>query len=552
MQTKTHKTRITYVVCVFFFCLAGVFQTYDSLLPDFWHALFSLSAHTILISLVVVWGVSLVHRTVRKDLRAEFLAVAYLILFFLVARMIKYGLVRDTDTLSRYLWYAYYVPQMLIPPTLLLAAVSLDNKRGRTLVKPWYLLYVPAGVLLLLIFTNDLHEWAFALHFTSGFSYEHKPVFYIALTWEIVVTLASLILLVVKCSVSDCRRKAWIPVATFAVCTLVAILCFLTDSSAFKIPELLCFTIIVMIESCIAIGLIPSNAEYAKYFHRSAYSAFITDEGFHVIYSSERAIPVEKPLLKQATKGPVMIDENTRLSAERIHGGWTFRTEDLTKINEINAALAETNERLSEENDIIEAENELKEQRAILASKNKLYAKTEEVTREELKRLDELLSDMYCNRPKTDEDYVSKMQFACLLAAYIKRRSNLVMLAEKYQSINASELSLALKESLDYLSLMGAECFCDCTVTDKIDGHQAGIFYDFFEDCTAGSDCLPSAVILRLLKRGPNIVLRLESDRGGEALAAKIKAKYSGYDVAAETDDDTFYASLSLRPGGAV
>lgn len=99
---------------------------------------------------------------------------------------------------------------------------------------------------------------------------------------------------------------------------------------------------------------------------------------------------------------------------------------------------------------------------------------------------------------------------------------------------------------------MGAECFCDCTVTDKIDGHQAGIFYDFFEDCTAGSDCLPSAVILRLLKRGPNIVLRLESDRGGEALAAKIKAKYSGYDVAAETDDDTFYASLSLRQGGAV
>ncbi len=90
---------------MFFFCLAGVFQTYDSLLPDFWHVLFSLSAHTILISLVVVWGVSLVHRTVRKNLRTEFLAVAYLILFFLVARMIKYGLVRDTDTLSRYLWY---------------------------------------------------------------------------------------------------------------------------------------------------------------------------------------------------------------------------------------------------------------------------------------------------------------------------------------------------------------------------------------------------------------------------------------------------------------
>ena len=222
MRTAINKKRIVlYAVCAFFFCLAGVFQAVDSSLPDFWHALFALLAHTILISLVVAWGISLIHRMVRKDLRAYFLTVAVLILFFLVVRMIRYGLTKDTDAFSRYLWYAYYVPQMFIPPTILLAAFSIESKKGKPLAKAWYFLYLPAVILLLLIFTNDVHEWAFALNFEGGFSYKHKTVFYIALAWEIAVTFTSLIVLILKCGISACRRKTWIPVTVFIVCAAV-------------------------------------------------------------------------------------------------------------------------------------------------------------------------------------------------------------------------------------------------------------------------------------------------------------------------------------------
>ena len=553
MRTETNQKRIVLsAACVFFFCLAGAFQAVDSLLPEFWHALFALFAHTILLSLVVAWGVSLIHRMVRKDLRAYFLTVAVLILFFLVVRMIKYGLTQDADTLSRYLWYAYYVPQVLIPPTILLAAFRLENKNGKPLAKIWYLIYFPAVILLLLIFTNDVHEWGFALNFDNGFSYEHRTVFYFALAWEIIVTFASLIVLILRCSVSACRRKTWIPVTVFVVCAAFSAICFLTNTSAFKIPELLCFTCIVMIESCIAIGLIPSNDEYENYFYRSAYSAVITDENFDVIYKSEKAIPTEKSRLGQAVKGSVMIDENTRLSAKKIHGGYAFGIEDLSKINEINAALKETNERLSEENDIIEAENELKEQKAIVSEQSRLYAKTEEVTREELKRLDVLLSEVYRNQQLSGAEYAGKMRFACILAAYIKRRSNLVMLAEKQENIDAGELLLAIKESLEYLSLTGAECTFDCAVSGKIHGKNAGIFYDFFEACIANYNELPSAVIVRLFRRGDNLVLRMECDNGTEEILKKVKSKFAEYNVTIEMDDAEVYYSLTLSEGGAV
>lgn len=407
-------------------------------------------------------------------------------------------------------------------------------------------------ILLLLIFTNDVHEWAFALNFENGFSYEYRTVFYIAFAWEIAVTLTSLIVLILKCGISACRRKTWIPVTLFIVCVAVIIVCFLTDTPAFKIPELLCFNCIVMIESCIAIGLIPSNYEYENYFYHSAYSAVITDENFNVIHNSEKSVFTDKILLEQATKCPVMIDENTRLSAAKIHGGYTFRIEDLSKVNEINAALSETNERLSEENYIIEAENELKEQKAQIAERNKLYAKMDEVTCEELNRLDALLSDMYHKTQLNSTEFIDKMRFACILAAYIKRRSNLVMLAEKQENIDVGELSLAIKESLAFLSLTGAECTFDCAVSGKIYDKNAGVFYDFFQACIANYEGLPSAVIVRLSRRGDNLVLRIECDNKAKEISEKVKSKFEKYNVTIQTDDEEVYYSLTLPEGGAV
>ena len=110
MRIAINKKRISgYSICLFFFFLAGFFQMIDDLFPDFWHVLFSLLAHVILLSLVIFWGVSIIHRIIRKDLRLYLLIIAIFILFFLVVRMIKYGLTRNDDILNRYLWYSYYV-----------------------------------------------------------------------------------------------------------------------------------------------------------------------------------------------------------------------------------------------------------------------------------------------------------------------------------------------------------------------------------------------------------------------------------------------------------
>ncbi len=543
-----NKKIIIYAVCLLLFLIAGFFQMMDSKLPEFFHALFALLAHVILISLVIAWGVSLLHRMVRKDLRAYFFIVAVLVLFFLVIRMIKYGLTRDIETLSRYLWYSYYVSQCLIPPTLLLASLSIENKKGKSLKKSWYFIYLPAFILLAFIYTNDLHQWAFALYFNQGeFSYSHRFIFYMALIWEILITITSLIIMIIKCRVSACKKKIWIPLSTFLSCSFLSTICFITNISAFKIPELLCFTCIATIESCIAIGLIPSNENYVDYFHHLTCSAIVTDEKMNIIYASKSSFLLEKEDLKKAIIGSIMINDYTRFCGKKIHGGYFFRSEDLTHINEMNMALLETNERLKEENDLIEVENEMKAQKAKINEQKELYIKVEECTKEELKRLSHLLLEI----ESYPCDYAKKMKFACVLGAYIKRRSNFIMLSRNNELLDVKELALSIKESLNYLSFMGVEVSLDFNIKGKMDGKTLGDIYDFFEICVAHEYDLPSAIMVHICKNEETVMILIESDMNVKSVVEQIKVRFPKCSIV-ENEKEATYFKLILPNGGTL
>ena len=552
MRIAINKKRISgYSICLFFFFLAGFFQMIDDLLPDFWHVLFSLLAHVILLSLVVFWGVSIIHRIIRKDLRLYLLIIAIFILFFLVVRMIKYGLTRNDDILNRYLWYSYYVSQCLIPPTLLLASLSIEKKDGKPLKKTWFLIFIPAIILLSLIYTNDLHQLAFIFEYSENdFSYKHGIVFYLAIIWEILITIISIIIMIIKCQVSACRKKIWIPIFTFLGCVFISTICFLVNISSFKIPELLCFSCILIIESCIDIGLIPSNINYEKYFYHSVCSAFITDENLQVIYRSKSSLPLDKEQLKAAIISPIMVNKNTRFYGTKIHGGYAFRSEDLSLINEINIGLQEAKQQIKEENDIIEAENEMKKQSAKIDEQKKLYAKVETYTKDEISKLNNLLLLKTIN----EEDFINKMRFACVLAAYIKRRSNLILLSKKDQLMDVDELALSINESISYLSLTNIECFLDCKLKGKINSDILGTIYDFFEMCVVIDPYLQASFLVHLFQKEKNIIIRIESDIEKKYLPLitnKLIKKFSS-NVAIQHDEITTYFSLFLPSKGIL
>ena len=73
---------------------------------------------------------------------------------FLLA--VKYRFFVDDDV-TRYLWYLYYVPQVLAPLFSLYAALQIGRREDEPFLRRWYWLFVPAALRIGGILTNDWH-----------------------------------------------------------------------------------------------------------------------------------------------------------------------------------------------------------------------------------------------------------------------------------------------------------------------------------------------------------------------------------------------------------
>lgn len=111
---KNSKKTIFYLSIVFLFALAGFFQYIDTYLPPFWKSFCSFSSDLIFFSFVIFLIVSIKNRIIEAKTRNILLCIGFLLLFYLVIRMIKYEFGFIENTFARYLWYLYYMPQCLI------------------------------------------------------------------------------------------------------------------------------------------------------------------------------------------------------------------------------------------------------------------------------------------------------------------------------------------------------------------------------------------------------------------------------------------------------
>ena len=94
----------------------------------------------------------------------------------------------------------------------------------------------------------------------------------------------------------------------------------------------------------------------------------------------------------------------------------------------------------------------------------------------QLRRIESLLDFLESNYDKR------LLAALCILTVYIKRVSNLLMLAESGDYLDIRELELSIKESCDYISLYGAECDRFFNADGKVKSEKLIEMYDSFEE----------------------------------------------------------------------
>lgn len=552
MVRKVDKTKLLTAVGIIIFLFGGAVRIFshltssaDNYIENFDVIIFS--------GLIIGWGVSVAYRIVQKNIRICLVISAALMLLWMALRAIKYNSPADINTYGRYLWYSYYIAMVFLPLMMFFAMLNIGKPENTNNRK--YLLIIPAAVLVLLVMTNDFHQLAFV--FEPDFhnwnkQYSYGPVYYVIVVWIFILVLSSIVLSINRCRISATRKKLWIPI----VIILVAIIYTLWNNlnhgysglRIYNVPEVFCFASIALWESLIQIGLVPSNTGYGDFFNASNLNTLIFDNEGNVKYRSKNATNVSKDVVLQ-NGNSVVIDENIILKKHNIKGGKAVWTEDISAINRINRELSEVKEQISEYNVILKSEAELKKRRAAVTEQNKLYDSITEFIRPQLCDLENILKNIENNRGDISVNYAG----ACVVNVYIKRISNLLIMAKSRKMLNAFELENSIRELAEYISVYGISCSFFSNVSGEISAEKTialfkfiGIFIRHIMNCT-------DALLFNLKVHEKFIDLKINCDSKNEMkipddlLDDIIKL---GGNVTTEYDADTLFVFVRMQSGG--
>lgn len=560
MQGK-RETRILNIVCVVMIMMAGAVR----LIRDHFHGYASNTVIGILFLIAIfIWMNQAKKRLIDPTERAYLAGTAFLMAVLMLVRTVKFLFMSDTYVLARYAWYLYYVPQTLAVLWMFFAVLSIGKPYHYRMDRRWKLLYIPAGIIMIGILTNDIHQLAF--RFPNGLDrwyengYGYGPFYLLAMAWLLVFFVMILVIALRRCAVSENRARIWMPLLPLAIGIIYTVSYIWIPGGIFqelyKSAEMICFVFLGFMEGLIQAHLFPVNDSYEALWDVSSIRGGILDQEDQFCYQSEPAVRVNADQVKHALKQSVVLKDNrTLLRSHEIPGGIGYWVKDISDILDLNQQLADLGDVLAEENAMLEGENRLKEKRLRIAEKMQLYDEMARAVQPQL----EVIEHIIRNPAEEEAEFEKQMKYGCILNAYVKRYSNLLLLHHQSTYISSDELWLAVSESIEYVKLYGVKAYASYSGERKLSGNVALVMYRLLEQILESS--IPECdALLVILEFGDKITLRAEVNAPADVLTEEQIRKEceseSGH-LQIQTEDETEYVTLifdrtGLDTGGEV
>ena len=470
----------------------------------------------IYIGLLIGWMNSVRDRLLPTKARGYIVAAAILMMVELLVRFLRFRILTEI-VIRRYTDYAYNIPLILIPTLFLMTSIRIHRGEGNEQNGKEQLLLIPSCALLLLILTNDLHQLFYRrliplseFHGIVG-TYTYGLLFYVMYGWMGVTLIAGLVILIKKAWRNNIHGVAWFA-AVFLIWGGLSLLNRLVFTPLgmlrmYHAPEIHVFSLLGLFEVCIRSRMIPYNENYTGFFSNLGLPVLITNDALTPVYETDLPIKASDAQLAAAVKAPVYPDEDTRLSGMKLRPGYAFWAEDESELHRESRRLAEANELLSEENDLIAVENELKEIKAHLDAQAEVYDRIAAALFPKQKQIEKLLESV---SPESDR-FPAVLAACCVLNAYCKRKSNLMLLSEENLPKPNRELFLSLKESASYLKCCGIDSAAMGEEYSEMPIDSVHALYDSFE--TLIEAFLPYMHRMTVSLSGNGIRIAMEADQ---------------------------------------
>ena len=490
-------------------------------------------------------------RLVRHKDRNYLLAMAYMIIFLMFIKTVKYLFIPNDFILSRYIWYSYYTPQTFMVLFMFFAVLNIGKRDSEIINKKWKLLYIPATLIVIGIMTNDFNQLAFKFEAGKGkvdtASYVHGPLYYISILWLAGLFIAMLVIAFKRCAVNENKKNIWMPIVPLLIGVVYTVYFLINRNcyfaSMFKTTEMIAFVFPAFMEGLILAGLFPSNDRYGELWKASVIGGGIMDNTGKRYFASDNDESITNEDIIKSQQQEVMLNSDTLLRSYKVSGGISYWTKDISDLNRLNKRLADIGDVMAEENAMLEGENKLEESRIKIQKQNKIYDNIAKSVNTQISKLQLIVNKNYEN----EDEFVRAMKIGCVLTVFVKRYSNLLLLNENHV-INTEELRISIMESMEYLKLCGVKTFINSSKSINVNGNIILVAYRIFERIIEEAILSTDAVMINI-DADEQFKMRIEVNNPGRTVESDWEKdeidKLSGA-LNVFMEDDTEYVSLVI------
>ena len=473
--------------------------------------------------LIIGWGITVGRRITHKRLRhlMNYLIVMMVMLF--IVRLCKYAVFGNMATVNRAVYYISIDIELFIAGGALLISYLIgtaENEKLDTFCKAVIFINI---IMMLIVSTNELHKhlYTFSNYENGDYETEYEVLYYVVMVFIFIQLLASAVIMIRKCSISAIRKYWYLPVLPMMIGLVLLAIYYISGGAPdingvklYNYQEVFCGAIAMMFECGIKIGMIPSCSGYEGMFRRSHINAAVVDK--------------DKEYRYQSLNYDSDIDrESIRISEKEISGGKVIWMENLETIYRLNGMLSDAVEIIEAENTLIEKENSAKEESSRYEAQNRLYNSIAYFSNSKLRKIDKELFAEY----DSEEEFKKHLSKSLVIGSYIKRRSNLTILAAENSSICLDELLLSINESMSYLRLYGINCIVHTAgedIREKMLPSELIIrLYDIFQEAAEAVMDHAKNIMLNV-RNGGKITFKMSADADSPDAIDRCRNKSSG------------------------
>lgn len=418
--------------------------------------------------MVLVWGMLVNEQIIDRRVRNISWGIVLFLEMYFILQICRYRL---TEGYNRPLWYSYYIPMLAIPLLFFYLTLYMNRQKDDIPNPRFFLVSVPAFVIVILIMTNDYHRLFVRLDDITVDSVNKSNagiLVYIYWTYVVLILVSAFVLLFYKCQVSISKQKIIQLIIIFCVCILLLVsyvtkLCpSINGIKLWNIGEIFALVSIYLLEGCMQLGLIQVNTKYTWIFQKTDLPAAIQNSNGEYVYLTNGADAVLNP------------SKESFVRTSDINGGTVSWAVDLSAVNELNRQITTTIGRIDARNSYLTTQNAVKEEMAAVDARNRMYDRIAGIVGYQLGKIEKLLEEK-------ESDFSERLKKIVVYNAYIKRRSNLELLRESEEIIPVAELYTAISESANYLKLNEIDVTLNFNINGDISANAGILAYDFFE-----------------------------------------------------------------------